>query len=168
MSISQSMLPELEHELAGTRRTLERVPFDKADWRPHPKSFSIAQLASHIANLPTWMKMTIDIDNLDLGGLGPAALNPLATSHEELMAKFDRSAAEAKAALAAASDERLLAPWSLSNGPVTYFTMPRVAAIRGFIMNHNVHHRAQLTVYLRMLDVPVPSLYGPSADEQGM
>ncbi len=166
--ISQSLLPELDHEYAGTRRTLERVPFDKAAWQPHPKSFTLAKLASHLANLPHWMAMTIAADSVDLAGFDPATSNPLAGSSAELLATFDRNAAEARAALAGADDARLLAPWSLRSGTQVHFTMPRVAALRGFVMNHNVHHRAQLTVYLRLLDVPVPALYGPSADETGM
>ena len=165
MSISQPMLSELEHEYAGTRRTLERVPYDKADWRPHPRSWTLGELATHVARLPGWMKMTIDVDDLDLAGFDPA-MNKPAASHAELMATFDKNAAEAKAALAAASDERMLATWSLNTGAVRHFAMPRVAALRSFVMNHGVHHRAQLTVYLRMLDVPVPGLYGPSADEK--
>jgi len=168
MALNQSLLPELEHELAGTRRALERVPFERAEWRPHPRSWTVVRLASHLANLPSWMKLTLSTEVLDLDTMDRAAVNRAAGSQAELLAAFDRNAAEAKAALAAASDATLLGNWSLASGGRTHFTMPRIAAVRAFMMNHSVHHRGQLTVYLRLLDVPVPALYGPSADEQGM
>ncbi len=165
MSISQMLLPELEQEYAGSRRVLERIPYDKVEWQPHPRSFSIGKLAKHVADMPSWMKMTIEKDKVDLESFDRAEMYKLPATHADLLAMFDRNVAEAKASLAAASDAQLMGAWSLCSGEVTHFTLPRIAAIRSFILNHNVHHRAQLTVYLRLLDVPVPGLYGPSADE---
>ncbi len=169
MAISESMLPEFDHEMAGTRKTLERVPEDKFGWKPHEKSFSMGNLAGHLANMPTWTVFTIDTDELDIAPPGaPPYREEPPRSSKELLEKFDKNVAEARAALAAASDEHLLKPWSLLSGGNVVLTMPRVAVLRSFIMNHNIHHRAQLGVYLRLNDIPVPSLYGPSADEAGM
>lgn len=165
MSISQMLLPELEQEYACSRRVLERIPYDKADWKPHARSMPLGKLAKHVADMPSWMKHTVEKDKVDLASFDPAEFNRLPATHADLLAMFDRNVAEAKAALAAASDAQLMGAWSLCTGDTTHFTLPRVAAIRSFVMNHNVHHRAQLTVYLRLLDVPVPGLYGPSADE---
>jgi uncharacterized damage-inducible protein DinB len=167
MSIGQMMLPEVEQEYAGTRRVLERIPFDKAAWKPHAKSFSLGRLTMHVADMVNWMKLTIEQDTIDLAGFDPEAAYKLPASPAALLATFDKYVAEGKAALAAANDARLLANWSLCDGDVTYLTLPRITAIRSFVLNHHVHHRAQLTVYLRLLDVPVPGLYGPSADETG-
>jgi uncharacterized damage-inducible protein DinB len=167
MSLSQSMLPEFDHEMAGTRKTLERVPEGKLGWRPHAKSMTLGGLASHVANVPSWIAYTVERESLDVAPVGQPPLRQAEmTSRQALLAHFDRHVTEGRAALAAASDETLLAPWTLLGGGKTYFTMPRVAVLRSFVMNHNVHHRAQLCVYLRLLDVAVPGLYGPSADEQ--
>jgi uncharacterized damage-inducible protein DinB len=166
MSLAQQLLPEYDQELAGVRKVLERVPEDRLAWRPHAKSMTLGGLATHVANLPSWVAFTLHRDELDIA---PAGAEPLRekeeTSRAELLAHFDRHAAEGRAALAAASDEAWAGPWSLLAGGRKVFTMPRGACIRTFVMNHLVHHRAQLGVYLRLLDVPVPGLYGPSADE---
>lgn len=166
MPISASLLPELDHEMAGTRKTLERIPADKLDFRPHPKSFTMISLATHIAHMVGWGSITINENSFDIAppGAGEYREEP-AASVAELLEKFDKNLAEFRAALASASDEHLRADWSLLMGGNTLFTKPRVAVVRGDILNHLVHHRAQLTVYLRMNDVPVPALYGPSADE---
>jgi uncharacterized damage-inducible protein DinB len=167
MSLSQALLPEFDHEMAGTRKTLERVPEAQLGWRPHTRSMTLGGLASHLANLPSWIGYTIERDSLDLAPVGqPALRQEEKTSRQALLDHFDRHLAEGRTLLAAASDETLLAPWTLLGGGKPYFTMPRVAVLRSFVMNHNVHHRAQLGVYLRLLDVAVPGLYGPSADEQ--
>lgn len=169
MQLSKSLLPEFDHEMAGTRRTLERVPNDKLDWSPHDRSFSLRDLATHVANLPTWTPIIIAEASFDMappGGDAPRATP--ASSADELVETFDRNIAAARAALEGATDERLLEPWSLLKGGETVFTMPRIAVLRTFLMNHTIHHRAQLGVYLRLLDVPVPSLYGPTADESTM
>lgn len=165
MAIRDSLLPELQQEMAVTRRTLERLPEDKFDYKPHPKSFSLGDLAQHLAQLPVWGSMTLKTTDLDVSG--PMPREPITTA-AGILAKFDKNLADFTAALSAATDEALLAPWSLKSGAKIHFTMPRLAVIRGMVMNHTVHHRAQLGVYLRMLDVPVPSMYGPTADEPGM
>lgn len=167
MAIRDALLSELDHEFAGTRRTLERVPMDRATWKPHPKSMALAALATHLSRLPQWLEMTLAHPDVDLATADVQTMRTLAGSREELLAWFDRNLAAGRERLAAADDAHLLSPWSLRTGEVIHFTMPRVAAVRGFIFNHNIHHRGQLTVYLRLLDVPVPALYGPSADESG-
>ena len=166
MSISESMLPEFDHEVAGVRTTLERVPEDKLDWKPHPKSGSMGWLAGHLANLPIWAVLTVEQDELDLlPGGKPLPQPPPPTGAEDLVATLDRNAAAARAAIAGAGDADLVRPWSLLQNGVTIMTLPKVAVLRGFVFNHLIHHRAQLGVYLRLNDIPVPSLYGPSADE---
>lgn len=169
MRLSETLLPEFDQEMAGTRKTLERVPEDKLAWRPHEKSWTLADLATHVANVPSWATMTINTEELDIAPPGEEPYRePAAKSRAELLAKFEKGVAEARAALVAASDEHLLASWSLLAGGQNFFTMPRLAVLRSFVMNHMIHHRAQLTIYLRLNDVPVPALYGPSADEGGM
>jgi uncharacterized damage-inducible protein DinB len=166
MSISAALLPEFDHETANTRKTLERVPEDKFDWKPHKKSFAMGPLATHLATIPSWMSMTMARDSIDIAPVGepPRRVEP-ATSRAELLERFDTNVADARAALEGASDEVMLKPWTLLSGGKTIFTVPRIAAIRSFVMSHSIHHRAQLGVYLRLNDVPVPSIYGPSADE---
>ena len=166
MKISEALLPEFDQEMANTRKTLERVPDDKFGWKPHPKSFAMGPLATHIATMVGWASDVITKDNFDIAPPGAPPYNPPeAGSQKELLATFDKNVTAVRAALAGASDERLLAPWSLLKGGATLFTMPRVVCIRSFVMNHTIHHRAQLGVYLRLNDIAVPSIYGPSADE---
>ena len=166
MSISESMLPEFDHEVAGVRTTLERVPGDKLDWKPHPKSGSMGWLAGHLANLPIWAVLTVEQDELDLlPGGKPLPQPPPPTDAADLVATLDRNAAAARAAIAGAGDADLLRPWSLLQNVVTLMTLPKVAVLRNFVFNHLIHHRAQLGVYLRLNDIAVPPLYGPSADE---
>jgi uncharacterized damage-inducible protein DinB len=166
MALNQSLLPEFDHEMANTRKTLERVPEDKFAWKPHEKSFSMVALASHLATLPSWGVVIIQQGSFDLapGGEAPQPNEP-AKSVEDLLQKFDQNVAATRTALAEAGDEDLLKPWALLKAGETIFSLPSIAALRSFVMNHNVHHRAQLGVYLRLNDVPVPSIYGPSADE---
>ena len=166
MSISQMILPEFEHEMANTRKTLERVPYEKFDWKPHPKSTAMGGLATHLANIPSWTAYTFEKDELDIAppGAPPFRLEE-AKSRAEILTAFDKNVASARAALEKASDENWQGKWSLLHGGKAIFTLPRTAVMRGFVMNHLIHHRAQLGVYLRLLDVPVPSIYGPSADE---
>ena len=160
MSIADTLLPEFDQEMAATRRVLERVPSDKGEWRPHPKSFPLAHLAQLIAGMPGWFTMTIAQPELDLAkGSGYSV-----ESTETLLAIFDRNVQEAHAAIATATDGVLAEPWSLKRSGTVLFTLPRAAVLRQHV-SHLVHHRAQLGVYLRLLDVPVPSLYGPTADE---
>ena len=166
MSISKMILPEFEHEMANTRKTLERVPEDKFDWKPHEKSMTLGGLATHLANIPSWTKNTFEADELDVAppGAPPYRLEQ-AKSRAEVLEAFDKNVADARAALEAATDENWQGKWSLLMTGKTIFTLPRPAVWRGFIMSHSIHHRAQLGVFLRLLDIPVPSDYGPSADE---
>jgi len=166
MKISESFLPEFDQEMANTRKVLERVPLNKSDWKPHAKSSSFGALAAHLANMPDWAGLTLNSDSFDYAPPGaPPYETPKFATTDLLLAAFDKSVAEARSALAAADDSKMLAPWSLMAGGKTVMTLPRVAVVRSFVMNHSVHHRAQLGVYLRLNDIPVPALYGPSADE---
>jgi uncharacterized damage-inducible protein DinB len=165
MSISEGMVQELQYEAATTRKLLERVPEEQFGWKPHEKSMTLGHLASHLAETFEWAIMTLTSDGFDFDPATSKAFN--ATSRDELLAAFEKGLKEATAALQGASDEQLLQPWKLSAGGQTIFELPRVAVMRTWILNHAVHHRGQLSVYLRLLDVPVPSIYGPSADEQG-
>jgi uncharacterized damage-inducible protein DinB len=167
MKISDSLLPEFDQEMANTRKVLERVPADKFSWKPHSKSFAFGALAAHIANMVEWANLTLQQDSFDYAPPGaPPYKTPEYASTEELVAAYDKGVASARSALAAADDATMLAPWTLMAGGKPMMTMPRVAVIRSFVMNHTIHHRAQLTVYLRLNDIAVPGLYGPSADEQ--
>ena len=169
MNLTDLLLPDFDGEMAHTRRTLERVPGDRLGWKPHPKSGTMGWLATHVARLPSWASMAIEKDSLDLspGGAPPRPPAPV-QSTEELLEIFDGNASAARRLLAEASDERLLGPWTLLKTGKTLFTMTRIAVIRNFVLHHIVHHRAQLGVYLRLNDVPLPAIYGPSADEGGM
>jgi uncharacterized damage-inducible protein DinB len=167
MKISETVLPEFDQEMANTRKVLERVPAAKFSWKPHPKSSEFGALAAHIANMPDWAGLTMQADSFDYAPPGaPPYETPKYTSTEDLLAAFDKSVAQGRSAIAAADDITFLAPWTLMAGGQTIMTMPRIAVIRTFVMNHTIHHRAQLGVYLRLNDIPVPGLYGPSADEQ--
>ncbi len=166
MSLSQGLLPEFDQEMALARKTLERVPEGRNDWKPHEKSMTLGRLASHIAEIPGWGSVTIEQDQFDMAPPGaPPYQPPVFETREALLAEFDKGVAAARRAIAAAGDDGWMQPWSLLNGGQTLFSMPRIAVLRGMIMNHLIHHRAQLGVYLRMNDVPVPATYGPSADE---
>jgi uncharacterized damage-inducible protein DinB len=167
MSIAQSILPEFDQEMAGTRKVLERVPNDKLEWRAHPKSNTIGWVGSHLADIPIWAKFTLTQDSLDIA---PKDGEPYRTaqlaSHAAMVAAFDKNVAEARKAIEATSDDEFMKPWSLLSGGETILTMPRLAVIRSFVLNHSIHHRAYLCSYLRLNDIPVPGLYGPSGDEQ--
>lgn len=166
-AIRDTLLPELDQELATTRTLLAAVPAAKASFRPHPKSWTLGELSLHLANLLTWLPMTLKATELDLDPPGgkkfvpPRFESPAAT-----LAMFDETARAARAALAAASDDELRVPWTLKKHGQAMFTLPRAACVRSFVMNHLIHHRGQLTVYLRLLGVPVPSIYGPTADDK--
>jgi len=168
MPISKALLPEFDHEMANTRKTLERVPDGKFDWKPHEKSMPMGNLAIHLATLPGWTVQTMKQESLDLAPPGGQPFKlPEAKTTKEVVEMFDRNVAEARAAIEAASDEDFMKPWSLLMTEKPIFTLPRAAVLRSFVMSHSIHHRAQLGVYLRLNDVPVPSIYGPSADEGG-
>lgn len=166
MSIAQSILPEFDQEMAGTRKVLERVPDDKLEWRAHPKSNTIGWVGSHLADIPIWTKFTLTQNSLDIA---PQDGEPYRTAqlagHAAMVAAFDKNVAEARKVIEATSDEEFMKPWSLLSGGETILTMPRLAVIRSFVLNHSIHHRAFLCSYLRLNDVPVPGLYGPSGDE---
>jgi len=167
MSIAQMMLPEFDHEAANTRKCLERLPEDKFGYKPHEKSGTLGWLADHVARLIGWTKETFTLTELDLSPDGkPFVPPPPPKTTAELLAIFDAGAAAGRAALAAASDEDMMVLWSLKMNGQTIFQMPRAGCYRSMVMNHMIHHRAQLTVYMRLLDIPVPGLFGPSADEK--
>ena len=166
MPINQAFLPEYDYEMSTTRKALERVPFEKFDWAPHAKSMKMGALAAHLAHMPGWIKETMERDALDVAPGGKPMDMPTPKNRADLLALFDKNVAAGRAALVAATDDaHWMKPWALQNNGQTMLSMPRVAVVRTFVLNHSIHHRAQLGVYLRMNDVPVPSTYGPSADE---
>ena len=165
MSLSQALLPEFDHEMANTRKTLERVPDDKFSWKPHEKSFPMGALASHLANLPTWATLALGSDSFDMAPEGKPLKTPEMHTCQTVLQEFDKNIAAARKAIESAVDSDLLLPWSLLANGQTRLKLPRMAVLRSFVMNHMIHHRAQLGVYLRLNDVAVPSIYGPSADE---
>jgi len=163
MGMSESLLPEFDHEMAITRKTLERIPQEKLSWAPHEKSMSLGRLAGHVAELPHFGSIIMKTDSMDLAS---GDYQPLtATSQKQALDAFDKAAAEARAAIAAASNEELMQSWTLLYGGQTVFAAPRVGVLRSMMLSHMIHHRGQLSVYLRLNNVPVPSIYGPSADE---
>jgi uncharacterized damage-inducible protein DinB len=163
-SLRDLAVGDLEQELRTTRRLLERVPDEHLDWKPHPKSMSLGSLATHIANLLFWQTTTVQQSEFDLAG-GPPPLASLA-SREELLRRFDENAAALKQAVSAMDDAALGEPWTLRRGEQTLLRLPRAAVLRTMGISHIIHHRGQLSVYLRLLDVPLPPIYGPTADEQ--
>ena len=162
MPIADSLLPEFDHEMTVTRKLLERVPEGQLAWKPHEKSMSLGQLAQHVATIPLWGDVTLSRTEFDLASEPQA---PPMAGRAEMLEAFDRHVAAARAALVGKGDGELMAPWALKRSGSTIFSMPRTAVWRSFVMSHLIHHRAQLGVYLRMHDVPLPSVYGPSADE---
>ncbi len=166
MSIA-ALLTELDIESATTRRVLERVPSDKLSWKPHPKSMSLGALALHVAQSPGYIaSQWATKDQVELGGGKSDAPPPLPTTTDEILAVHDAGAKQAREALTAIGDDGMRTRWKAMAGGQTVFDMPKAALVRSIVMNHTYHHRGQLSVYLRLLDVPVPSIYGPSADEQ--
>lgn len=163
MSLITPFLQELNNEAITTRRVLERVPEMSLPWRPHPKSMSLGQLALHVATLPHQVSGFLSGDVLDFSAA--AGTPPAADTHTTLMAAFDDGLAAAEDFLRAMTDERLLAVWTLKSGDTPLLSAPRLGVLRSLLFNHWYHHRGQLVVYLRLLDVPVPSVYGPTADE---
>jgi uncharacterized damage-inducible protein DinB len=163
MPISQALLPEFDQEMINTRRILERVPENKLDYKPHQKSMPLGRLASHIAELPGWAKATVELEGLDLQ---PGQKAFLATSRKELLDAFDKNVSEGRAAIARATDDALMKTWTLSVSGTPVLSLPRAAILRGMVMNHLIHHRGQLGVYLRLNEIAIPGMYGPSADEK--
>ena len=165
-NIATALIAEMEHEAAVTRTVLERVPADKFDWKPHDKSMPFGRLASHIAEMFAWTPSTLEHAELDFSKMDYKPFEPGST--EELVEFLDKNVTEAIAALRSSPDERFMENWTMRNGEQVYFTMPKIAVMRSFVLNHIVHHRGQLSVYLRLNDIAVPSIYGPSADEGTM
>jgi uncharacterized damage-inducible protein DinB len=166
MSIAQMLLPEFDQEMANTRKALERIPEDKMSWKPDPKSMTLGRLAGHVAEMPNWAVMTLNTDSLDINPGGQRPFEALvATSRSQLLGEFDKNVTGARAAIAGASDRDLMQNWQLLSDGHVMLSMPRAAVLRSMVMNHLIHHRGQLTVYYRLNGVPVPGMYGPSADE---
>lgn len=164
-NISQALLPEFDVEMANTRKSLERIPDDKLGFKPHAKSMTLGGLGTHLSTINHWTEAIVGQDSFDVSSVPP---NPEMKSRAEMLAAFDQNAALARKIIAGTTDAHLLKPWSLVSKGQTVFSLPRIAVLRSFIMNHTIHHRAQLGVYLRLNDIPVPSIYGPSADEGNM
>lgn len=168
MAIRDALLPEFDQELATTRTLLGLVPETRTSFRPHPKSWTLGELSLHLANLLTWLPSTLSATELDLDPPGgPRFVPPKFESAATTLRVFDENARAARTALAAASDADMQVPWTLKKHGQPLFTLPRVACLRSFVLNHLIHHRGQLTVYLRLVDVPLPPVYGPTADLTG-
>ena len=166
MTIGQTMLSEFDQEMQNTRKVLERCPDEKWNWKPHDKSGTLGWLAGHVATMVDWLPYTIKTEELDYAPVGgPSFTPPKIDNRKQVLAEFDKNVSAARAVLVGVSDTEMMKNWRLLAGGQEIFKMPRVAAIRGMVLNHHYHHRAQLTVYLRLLNVAVPGLYGPSADE---
>ena len=165
MSIAQMLLPEFDMEMANTRKMLERVPDGKFDYKPHQKSMSLGRLAAHTGEIPSYASATIRFERMDFTGeekqFSPA-------TRKELLDAFDKNVAEARELLSKVSDEELMKTWTLTYKGQQIFALPRVAVLRSMVMSHLIHHRAQLGVYLRMNNVEIPGMYGPSGDEMNM
>lgn len=163
MSINDALLPEFDREMAGTRRLLQRIPDAHLSWAPHDRSMSLGRLGTHLAELPAWTTRILDRSEFDLDA------NPIvrreAPSVEAMLGIFDETVNTARAALAARTDPEYLARWTFRKDGHDVFTLPKAAVIRTMVMNHSIHHRGQLSVYLRLLGIPLPPLYGPTADE---
>jgi uncharacterized damage-inducible protein DinB len=166
MSYADTILPELDREMASTRKVLERVPEDKLDWRAHPKSNTIGWNAIHLAELPGWAGAILNQPQFDVAPVGgPRYESPKLRTRREILDLFDRNVASLRKAIAEAKEDEMNKMWSLLGGGKPIFTMPRSAVMRSFVLNHIIHHRAILCVYLRLNDIPVPGMYGPSGDE---
>jgi uncharacterized damage-inducible protein DinB len=164
MSIAESLLPEFDREMGLTRRVLERVPDGQFAWKPHDRSMTLGRLAEHLAELPLWCRITIAERGTEMAtGRLPDHVPPATCA--AVLALFDQHVADARAALTGRTDAELLAPWTLKSQGKEVFTMPKANVLRSFVMNHMIHHRGQMSVYLRLQNIAVPSLYGPSGDE---
>lgn len=163
MTFAEKFLAEFDAEAATTRKMFERVPDAQLSWKPHEKSMSLGRLAGHTAEMPGWMVNTIELDSY---GADPSTYKAFeASSQKELIDTFQRYAAEARKALTGVTDDHLQKTWTLTVAGRQIFSTPRYAVLQSFLLNHMIHHRGQLSVYLRLLDIPVPGMYGPTADE---
>ena len=163
MLIREMLLPEFDQEMKSTRKLLEALPNDLTDYKPHPKSMPLSHLAGHVAQLPSWAKMTVDTEELDISLKNYVPYRP--KTRQEVLNEFDKSVEQARAAISSSSDEHLAKIWTFKMEGSPVFAMPRAAVLRGTVFNHLIHHRAQLGVYLRLLEIAIPGMYGPSADE---
>ena len=163
--ISPSLLPELDQEMAGTRKTFQRIPSDQLDWRPHEKSWTMLQLAAHLSHVPWWGQATLERTSFDIAPDGKPVRGPQHDDVDGLLAAFDENVRSLRRAIEETSDDHWKENWTLLNHGATVFTLPRIAVYRNMVMNHMIHHRGQLTVYLRMTGARVPGLYGPSGDD---
>ena len=163
LRLSETLLAEFDRETALTRRMLERTPADRFDWRPHEKSMTLGRLVTHLAELVGWGASVLTSEGADL--TGSSRSDRAETSLAAVLARFDESVASARRGIADRTDGELLAPWTLKRDGQEVFTAPRIMAARAVLLQHSAHHRGQLSVYLRLLDVPLPPLYGPTADE---
>jgi len=166
MPLSDALLPEFDHETGVTRRLLERLPDDKFEWTPHPKSMPLGRLAAHVAEVLTWLPETVHKNEINWDTTAPSQPKNFPT-RADVLKYFDESRDAARSALAGVSDAELMQPWSFKKDGQVVFSQPKVGVIRSMVLNHMIHHRAQLGVYLRMQNVPLPAMYGPSADEGG-
>jgi uncharacterized damage-inducible protein DinB len=166
MAITDALLPEYDHEMGTTRRLLDRAPEQDFAWKPHEKSMSLGELVGHLAAIPRWCGFVVSAAALDLETIAEGARIQVPASRLALLQEFDAKVKSARAALAPLTDAELLAAWTLKKGDQVFFTLPKISALRSFVMNHTIHHRGQLSVYLRLRSVPVPAIYGPTADEQ--
>ena len=162
MAINDGLIGELKHEAATTRKMLGRIPAENFDWKPHEKSMAMGRLATHVADMFSWIPGTLEADELDFA---KGYDEPKPANAEELVALLDKNAAAAEESLKKTDDANFMKTWTLRNGDQILLQMPKIAVLRGMVMNHIVHHRGQLAVYLRLNDIPVPAIYGPSADE---
>jgi uncharacterized damage-inducible protein DinB len=162
--IAQALLPEFDQEMAVTRRLLERAPAQAFDWTPHPKSFTLGQLATHLSRIPRWGERILTQPDYDLV-LGSSPAPPAHTSPAAVLEAFDQAVQAVRVLITTLSDAELTAPWQLKRKGDVLMTVPRIAAFKSFVLNHIVHHRGQFSVYLRLQDVPLPPMYGPTADE---
>jgi uncharacterized damage-inducible protein DinB len=163
MSMTEPILAEMAHEMATTRRLLERLPQEQLGWKPHEKSMTLGRLASHIAEIPGWVSEIVDREGFDVGASG--YVPPTVATVAQILEMFDRTTRLAAEAVRRQTAERLMATWRLTKKGQLVVEMPRVGVIRTFLLNHLIHHRGQLSVYLRLRNVPLPSIYGPTADE---
>lgn len=165
MTAGQALLPEFDQEMAATRKVLERIPDDKLDWKCHEKSNTIRWVGTHLATIPSWTGYTLRQDSLDVNPGGVPFKTTPAASREEILDRFDTNVTQARQDLETTPDAEFSKPWTLLSNGTEVFTMPKAAVLRSFVINHIIHHRGHLCVYLRLNDIPVPGLYGPSADE---
>lgn len=166
MTIGGGFWKELEHEAIATRKILERLPADKFGWKPHEKSMTLGRLAGHIIEMIGWTGPTIKQDGIDFATMEHTPKEY--TSTASMLEDFDKNIADSKAILSNVGDAEMFKTWFMRNGETLYFEMPKIAVMRSFVMNHIIHHRGQLSVFIRLLDIPVPEIYGPSADEGQM